>query len=99
MNTIEVEHFAKGHRKISKYFIGVHPSNYLPDKKITSYPAYLIINSCSTFDSMLLESISDFGLSELGCHWVAVVVDRHKTIFFDSSAQNLHNSHKQISIF
>lgn len=89
-----MENFSIQHKNIAKNFVGVFPSNYLPNVKFTKFPAYFIINTCTTFDSIFLETIQ-----EIGCHWVCVIVDRFNVIFFDSSAQDFHKTNPHISKF
>lgn len=52
---------------------------------------------------MLLETLStgilNSDLSEIGCHWIAIIVQKHQVILFDSSAQDLYKSNNFIYRF
>lgn len=78
-----------GHPKIKKHFSGVYPCNHLPTKKISKYPQFFVINSCTVprqnnkkKKNIVIESFDkDWKL----CHWQSAAVFNSKVIFFDSS--------------
>lgn len=97
MDTREILKFALSHKKIKKHFAGVFPCNHLPNKKLTKFPQYFIVNSCTVSRNKKIKRKVASDEWKL-CHWMSLAVFQNKIFYFDSSGYP-PNANKFISRF